>query len=171
MGLTNESMTDIVGAPGSALRTHVVTRLTIVGWLLLGAQIGFFSLQLERVRSIDGDGTRFASAWDRRIEVLSFIIWPPNIVVLAPVALVVASATILAGREPDPWLSSLLRIVAAIAITLAFLGVPAIAEIVTREGSGIEMERVLLNLGGMSFAGGIAVLCRLADTLSRPAAE
>ena len=72
----------------------------------------------------------------------------------------------LAGRDPDPWLSMLLRLVAAIAISMFFIGVPAIAEIATREGQGGELDSVFMRLGGMSFAAGIAVLCRWADTLA-----
>lgn len=159
-------MTDILGAPGSAPRTHIVTRLTVVGWLLLGAEFGFIGFQVERVRSIGDVGTQFASAWDRRVEVLSFLMLPPNIAVLAPAALVAVAATVLAGRDPDPWLSMLLRLVAAIAISMFFIGVPAIAEIATREGQGGELDSVFMRLGGMSFAAGIAVLCRWADTLA-----
>jgi hypothetical protein len=160
---------ETVGPPWSAQRSALVGRLTVVGWLLLGAQFGFIGFQLERVRSIDGDGTRFASAWDRRVEVLSFLVLPPNITVLAPAALVATGATILAGRDPDPWLAALLRIVAGIAITFFFLGVAAIAEIATREGQGGDLDQVFMRAGGMSFAAGVAVLSHFADTLSKQA--
>lgn len=154
------------GPRGSATWNAIVNRLTLIGWLLLGAEFGFIGFQLDRIRSIDPDGTRFASAWDRRIEVLGFIMLPPNIVVLAPAALIAALATIMAGHDPDPWLSTLLRVVAAAAITLGFIGIPAIIEVAMRPGS-IEIDQVFIRLGGMSFAAGLATLCRLADTTAQ----
>ena len=165
--MTDHQVIESIGAPGSAQRTNTVARLTVVGWLLLGAEFGFIGFQIERVRSIGNVGTQFASALDRRIEVLSFLMLPPNIAVLAPAALVAVVATLLAGHDPDPWLATLLRLVAAIAILMFFIGIPAIGEIATREGQGGELDSVFMRLGGMSFAAGIAVLCRWADTVGK----
>ena len=60
----------------------LLRNLTIAGWLLLGGPIGFVAFQFDRVRRI-GDQP-FASVWDQRIEVLSFLMLPPNQVVLVP---------------------------------------------------------------------------------------
>ena len=97
--------------PGTELtperRAVLVRNLTIAGWLLLGGSIGFIAFQLERVRIVTEQP--FAGVWDQRIEVLSFLMLPSNLVVLAPATFVAAIATWLAGAEREPWLNTLLR--------------------------------------------------------------
>jgi hypothetical protein len=97
-----------VPGPDAAERSDLalVQQLTVVGWLLLGGQFGFILFQFERVRTVDG--TRFATAWDQRIEVLSFLILPPNLMVLFPAAAVAIGTTWLAGStQRGAWLDSL----------------------------------------------------------------
>jgi|TARA_R110002110_G_scaffold55225_3_gene157811 hypothetical protein len=139
----------------------LIQQLTVVGWLLLGGQFGFILFQFERVRTVDG--TRFATVWDQRIEVLSFLILPPNLIVLFPAAAVAIGTTWLAGSaQRDAWLDSLLRVVAGIAISMVFIGLAAIIEVATRIGQ-LELDSIFFRLGGMSLAAGIALGCRLAD--------
>lgn len=148
------------GTDAQASRSSLVQQLIVAGWLCLGGQIGFILFQLERARSVDG--TRFASAWDQRVEVLSFIVLPPNIPVIAPAAVVAIVATFLAGRDRSPWLVTLLRFVAGISITMAAIAVASIAEITTREGA-VDLDAIFLRLGGASLVAGIAYACRIAD--------
>ncbi len=149
--------------PGRSRASELVHQLTIAGWLLLGGEFGFILFQMERVRTVDG--TRFATAWDQRIEVLSFLMLPPNIAALAPAAAVAALTTYLAGRERSTWLDALLRVVAGIAIALAGVGIAAIAEVATRDGDA-DFDSIFLRLGGISIAVGIAWLCRTVDVLA-----
>jgi len=154
---------DTALAPDS--RADLVRNLTIAGWLLLGGSIGFIAFQLGRVRDVGEQP--FAGVWDQRIEVLSFLVLPPNLVVLAPAAFVAALTTWLAGRDRDPWLSSLLSGVAAIAITLGVIGVVSIVSIFVRDETGpSDIEGVLLRMGGVSLAAGLALICRTADRLT-----
>ena len=147
--------------PNGASRRALVDRLTVVGWLLLGSEIGFLLFQLERVRTVDG--TRFATAWDQRVEVLSFLMLPPNLAALAPAAGVAALTTWLAGSDRSAWLDVLLRSVAGLSIALVFVGLASVIEIGQREGA-LELDSIFLRLGGMSLAAGLALLCRTADT-------
>jgi hypothetical protein len=149
--------------PDRSRAAELVHQLTIVGWLLLGGEFGFILFQMERVRTVDG--TRFATAWDQRVEVLSFLMLPPNVVAIAPAAAVAAVATYLAGRERSAWLDALLRVVAGIAITLAGVGLAAVAEVATRDGE-LDLDSIFLRLGGVSIAIGIAWLCRTVDVLA-----
>ncbi|MDA3031057.1 MAG: hypothetical protein O3B90_01860 [Actinomycetota bacterium] len=149
--------------PDAADRTDLslIQQLTVVGWLLLGGQFGFMLFQFERVRT--ADGTRFATAWGQRIEVLSFMMLPPNLVVLFPAAAVAIGTTWLAGSaQRGAWLNSLLRVIAGIAVSMIFIGFAAIIEISTRIGQ-LELDSIFLRLGGMSLAAGIALGCRLAE--------
>ena len=152
--------------PGTELtperRAHLVRNLTIAGWLLLGGSIGFILFQLERVRGVSEQP--FGGIWDQRIEVLSFLMLPPNLVVLAPATLVASLACWVAGDDRETWLNTLIRLVAGIAITMVFIGAVAIVSIVVRDESGpSDIEGVFLRLGGMSLAAGMAVVCRTAD--------
>jgi len=145
-----------------ATRADIVRSLTVAGWLLLGGSIGFIAFQLERVRGVSEQP--FASVWDQRIEVLSFLMLPPNLVVLAPAAFVAAFTTWLAGRERETWLATLLRTVAGLAITLGAIGVVSIISILVRDEPGpSDVEGVMLRLGGIALASGLALVCRTAD--------
>ena len=141
-------------------RAALVQQLTIIGWLFLGGEFGFILFQMERVRTVDG--TRFATAWDQRVEVLSFIMLPPNLIALVPAAAVAAATVFLAGPRRSSWLDALLRVTAGIAITLIGVGIAAIVEVATRNGD-VDFDSIFLRLGGMSIAAGIAWLCRIAD--------
>ena len=155
--------------PGTDLtpdrRADLVRQLTIAGWLLLGGLLGFIAFQLDRVRGVGEQP--FASVWDQRIEVLSFLMLPPNLVALAPAVFVAALASWLAGCDRDPWLTTLLRLSAALAITFAVIGVVSITSIVLRDEAGsFDIEGMFLRLGGLSMAAGLAVICRSADRVA-----
>lgn len=155
--------------PGTELtperRVDLVRNLTISGWLLLGGCFGFIAFQLERVRGVGEQ--QFATVWDQRIEVLSFLMLPPNMVVLAPPVFVAAVAAWLAGAERDTWLSTLLRVTAAIGFTCMAIGVVSILSIVLSDEPGpSNIESVMLRLGGVSLAAGLALICRTADRIS-----
>jgi hypothetical protein len=155
--------------PGTELtperRAGIVRNLTIAGWLLLGGPVGFVLFQLDRVRRI-GDQP-FASVWDQRIEVLSFLMLPPNQTVLVPVVFVAAVAIWLAGSDRDAWLTTLLRLSAALAITFAVIGVISIVSILARDDAGtFDTDSVFLRFGGIAMAAGLALLCRTADRLT-----
>ncbi len=157
--------------PGTELtperRAELVRQLTIVGWLVLGGPIGFFAFQLDRVRRVSEQ--QFATVWDQRIEVLSFLMLPPNLVTLAPVAAVAVTTAWLAGADPDPWLSTLVRLVAGLAITLGVFGALSIVSILLRDDVGtFEFDGIALRLGGISMAAGLALVCRLADRIATP---
>jgi len=152
-----------VPGPDDAERSELalVQQLTVVGWLLLGGQLGFMLFQFERVRT--AGGTRFATAWDQRVEVLSFMMLPPNLIVLFPAAAVAIGTTWLAGStQRGAWLDTLLRVVAGVAVSMVFIGFAAVIEVSTRPGQ-LELDSIFLRLGGMSLAAGIALGCRLAD--------
>lgn len=155
--------------PGTDLtpdrRADLVRQLTIAGWLLLGGLLGFIAFQLDRVRGVGEQP--FASVWDQRIEVLSFLMLPPNLVALAPAVFVAALASWLAGRDRDPWLTTLLRLSAALAVTFAVIGVVSIMSILLRDEAGsFDIEGMFLRLGGLSMAAGLAVICRSADRVA-----
>jgi hypothetical protein len=146
-------------------RADLVRNLTVAGWLLLGGSFGFVAFQLDRVRGVGEQ--RFASIWDQRIEVLSFLMLPPNLAVMAPPVFVAAAVTWLAGTERDPWLSTLLRLCAGMVIVYAMIGIASIVSIMFSDEPGPgDFGSVMIRLGGVSLAAGLAVICRTADRLA-----
>jgi 4-amino-4-deoxy-L-arabinose transferase-like glycosyltransferase len=100
--------------------------------------------------------------------VLSFLMLPPNLVVLAPAAFVAAIATWLAGPEREVWLNTLLRFVAALAIALATIGLVSIMSILGNDDGGpTDFEGIFLRVGGIAMAAGLAMICRIADVTGR----
>lgn len=152
--------------PGTELtperRADLVRHLTIAGWLLLGGPIGFVAFQFERMRGVTDQP--FASVFDQRIEVLSFLMLPPNLAVFASAVFVAAGATWLAGTQRGPWLDGLLRLSASVVIVLVVVGVMSIASILGNDDGGpTDFESVFLRLGGIAMAAGMAMICRVAD--------
>ncbi len=146
-------------------RVTVVHQLTVAGWLLLGGTIGFIAFQLDRVRGVGEQP--FASVWDQRIEVLSFLMLPPNLVVMAPALFVATVAAWLAGTDRDPWLTTLLRVGAGLTITFSAIGVVSIVSIIVRDEAGtFDIAGVFLRLGGVAMAAGLAVICRTVDRMT-----
>lgn len=144
-------------------RAALVRHLTLAGWLLLGGSLGLVAFQLDRVRRV-GSGSRFADAWDQRVEVLSFLMLPPNLVVLAPAVLAAAVASILGGRDRGPWLVALLRLAAAIAVIMAAIGIVSIVSIFVRDDGGpIESADVFIRVGGVLLASGYVTVSWAAD--------
>jgi hypothetical protein len=144
-------------------RTDLVRDLTIAGWLLLGGPIGFVAFQFERMRGVTAQP--FASVFDQRVEVLSFLMLPPNLVVLAPAVFVAALATWLSGPEREVWLTTLLRFAAALGITLGAIGMVSILSILGNDDGGpTDFEGIFLRVGGIAMAAGLAMICRTADT-------
>ncbi len=139
-------------------------RLTAIGWLLLGGELGFILFQLERVRS--AGGTRFATAWEQRVETFSFLALPPQMTVLvAPAAVAVVAAVLSSGRR-NPWLDVLVRVTALIAVLLIVVAVLSIIEIVRRDGT-FEFGAVMLRLAGLSMSAAVLSLCQLATRSAR----
>lgn len=152
--------------PGTELtperRAALVHKLTVAGWLLLGGPIGFVAFQFERMRGVTDQP--FASVFDQRLEVLSFLMLPPNLVVIAPATFVAAIATWLAGPGAEVWLNTLLRFVAALAITLGAVGaVSIVSTLASNDGGPIDFEGIFLRSGGIAMAAGLALICRIAD--------
>jgi hypothetical protein len=140
----------------------------VTGWLLLGGAVGMLAYQLRQVRELGGSSAFGGDVWDRRIEVLSFAMLPPNLVVLVPACAAAVVAAWLAGRSADPWLLFLVRCCTAIALLLAATGVVSIVSIAMRNEAGpSDWGDIFLRLGGISMAGGLVVLGRTADRWTR----
>jgi hypothetical protein len=75
----------------------LIRPLTRAGLLLYAAWAVSLFWQLNQAALVSQQ--RFAGLWDQRIEVISFIVLPPNVLMLAPAAACAVTATILAAER------------------------------------------------------------------------
>jgi hypothetical protein len=140
--------------PASIIRT-----LTTVGGLAFVGWLAFVLRQSSLVRRVSA--SRFDGVWEQRLEVLSFIVLPPNIVVLAPAAAAAATATWLAGPTQELGLAVLLRLIRWSATVLGVIGILSIVNTLLSDfDNPSRLEDIALRTGGILIATAIVVLCR-----------
>lgn len=140
--------------PESVIRT-----LTTVGGLAFVGWLAFLLRQVALVRRVGP--SQFDGVWEQRLEVLSFIVLPPNIVVLVPAAAAAATATWIAGPTQELGLAILLRLIRWSATVLAVIGVLSIVNTLLSDfDSPSRLEDIALRAGGILIATAIIVLCR-----------
>ena len=108
--------------------------LVTAGWLFTTAYVALLAIEIRRAAAIRTSSFE-DGVWGQRVEIVSFITLPQNIMVLLPAAVAtVAAAMVLDGVHPDdrpsdPWLRRLSAVVggmAVLAIGLALLGIGGI---------------------------------------------
>ena len=90
--------------------------LVTAGWLFTTAYVGLLAIEIRRAAAIRTSSFE-DGVWGQRVEIISFITLPQNIMVLLPAAVAtVAAALVLEGVHPDdrptdPWLRRLVAVV------------------------------------------------------------
>ncbi len=129
--------------------------LCYLGWLL------FFFRQVERVFRVSPQ--RFAGLWDQRLEVLSFVVLPPNIVIIIPAAACASAATWLAGPAQELDLAILLRLTRwSVNLLGGIAAFSAVSTLITDSGSPTGVGDAAIRVGGMMFAIATSQFCRAA---------
>lgn len=144
-----------LGPPSVVRALTSAGKLCYLGWLL------FFFRQVERVVRVSPQ--QFAGVWDQRLEVLSFIVLPPNILVLVPAAACAAAATWLAGPSQELDLAILLRLVRWTANLQAVIALTSAVSVVFNDTrSPTQVGDVAIRIGAFAFAVAISRFCRAA---------
>ena len=131
--------------------------LSYLGWLL------FFFRQVERMLRVGPQ--QFAGLWDQRIEVMSFIVLPPNIIVLVPAAACASAATWIAGPTQQLDLAILLRLTRWTAnLQAGIAAVSAVSVAINDNGSPTWVGDVGIRVAGFVFAIAISRFCRAAGS-------
>lgn len=156
-------MTEPITPSGpSAPRADIVRTLTTFGILTYVAWLIFLFRQVERLVRVTEQ--RFAGEWDQRIEVLSFVVLPPNTLLIFAPAIAAAAGTWLAGSEQRLELAILLRITRWSAnLMIAIAVVSAISTIFNDSGSPTRVGDLGLRIGGILAALAASQLCRGAE--------
>ena len=152
---------------GERERQRWAHALTTAGWLVLTAYLLLLIAQIRRAFAVTvasfEDGL-----WGQRIEVVSFVTLPQNLVVLVPAAAAGVAAVMLQRDTPHElhpsWARQLVRIVAGLCYVLVALAVLGIVDVVlqTPDSAG-GTSAILTRVGGILMAIGIIRVCLEAE--------
>jgi len=135
----------------STSRSDLVRSLTTAGWLAFVAWLLFLFRQIGRVTRVGEQA--FAGVWEQRIEVLSFLVLPPNSLTLVPAAILACGAAWLSGLPESLSLAVQLRVVRWAAMVQVAIGSISIVSIVVNEtGSPTEGQDIAQRLSGVAMA-------------------
>ena len=154
-------------------REHWSRLLTKVGWLFTLAELAIAAAIVNRARAVTTSAFE-DGVWGQRVEILSFLSLPQNVVVLVPAAAAAVAGTLTARgtlAALEPWLERLLRLVAGLALAVIALGAVGIIDVLVRAGDSIaDFSDIVNRLGGILMGVAIARLCLEAER-SRTHAE
>lgn len=147
-------------------RVRWARTLALAGWLFVLAYVGFIMWQVRLAFRIS-EGSFEDGLWWQRIEQISFLSLPQNLVVLALAAACAAVGTVLVRSLVDHSvvnLSQLTRIVAGIASVVIVIAVLGIVGIFFRNADSVgDLAAFVLRLGGIAMAVAIIRICLEAE--------
>ncbi|MDW3213590.1 MAG: hypothetical protein R8G01_06325 [Ilumatobacteraceae bacterium] len=147
-------------------RVRWARTLALAGWLFVLAYVGFIMWQVRLAFRIS-EGSFEDGLWWQRIEQISFLSLPQNLVVLALAAACAAVGTVLVRSLVDHSvvnLSQLTRIVAGIASVVILIAVLGIVGIFFRNADSVgDLAAFVLRLGGIAMAIAIIRICLEAE--------
>ena len=144
--------------------------LTTAGWLVFSTYVLLVVVQFRRAIAIR-DSSFEDGVWGQRVETISFVTLPQNLVILVPAAAAAIAATMLMhglDRPPPPWSGQLVRAVAGTSYVVIGLAVLGILDVFAQTpdwvgGSGALLSRV----GGILMAAAMIRVC-LESERARP---
>lgn len=140
--------------------------LATSGWLFVLAYVGFIMWQVRRAFLIT-EGSFEDGLWWQRIEQISFLSLPQNLMVLVPAAACAALGTVLVRSLVDHTvvsLSQLARIVAGLGSVVILLAALGIVGIFFRNADSVgDLAAFVLRLGGIAMAVAIIRICLEAE--------
>jgi hypothetical protein len=147
-------------------RVRWARALTTAGWLFVVAYLTILSSQIRRAFAL-----RQASfedgLWGQRIEQISFVALPQNLVVLVPGAAAGVAAVLLlrdSGDRSELWLSQLVRVTAGVAYVVIALAALGVVAVFWRDPDGVsDVSAVLGRIGGIVMSIAMIRVCTEAD--------
>jgi hypothetical protein len=143
----------------------LIRALTRSGLLLYAAWAISFFWQVNQAVRVSQQ--QFAGLWDQRIEVISFIVLPPNVLMLVPAAACAVTATVLAADRQEIDTAILLRLCrwsAGLIMLIAALSM--VSEVINDADSPSLISDIGLRVAGLLVAAAIETLCRTAERSS-----
>ena len=147
-------------------REHWARAMTTAGWLVLIGYLGTVVLQIDRARRTT-EAAFDDGVWGQRIEQVSFVAIPQNIVILLGAAIVAVGAVIV-GRgtlaDADVWLDRLVRIVAGTAFVAMLLAVIRMLDVIVRDpDTGGDLPDIVSRASGIAIGIAVVRLCLAAE--------
>ncbi len=152
-------------------REHWARASTTAGWLVVVGYLGIVVLQIDRARRTT-EAAFEDGVWGQRIEQVSFVAIPQNIIVLFAAALVAVGA-VGVGRgtlaDADVWLDRLVRVVAGTAIVAILFAVIRVLDVVIRDPeTGGDLPDIVSRLSGILIGIAVVRLCLAAERMRVP---
>jgi hypothetical protein len=148
-------------------RQRWAVALTTAGWLVLAAYLLLLIAQIRRAFAVTvasfEDGV-----WGQRIETVSFVTLPQNLVILVPAAAAGVAAVMLLRDAPvqlqGSWARQLVRVVAGLCYVVVVLAVLGIVDVLmqTPDSAG-GTSAILTRVGGILMAIGMIRVCLEAE--------
>lgn len=154
---------------GDDERMRWARALTTVGWLFVLAYAGLIMWQVRRA-FLFSEGSFEDGLWWQRVEQISSLTQPQNVMVIVPAAAAAALGTLLVRDRVDHAvlaLAQLVRIVAGLAAVVILLAVLGIVGILFRNADSVgDLAAFVLRLGGIAMAFAILRVCAEAERSS-----
>lgn len=140
--------------------------LATAGWLFVSAYVGYIMWQVRRAFLIT-EGSFEDGLWWQRVEQISFLSLPQNLMVLVPAAACAALGSVLVRTAVDHAvinLSQLTRVVAGLALVAIGIATLGIVGIFFRNADSVgDLAAFVLRLGGIAMAVAIIRICLEAE--------
>ena len=152
---------------GERDRVQWATALTTAGWLVLSAYLLFLIGQIRRAIAVRV-GSFEDGVWGQRIETVSFVTLPQNLVILVPAAAAGVAAVMLLRDEPSQlhgsWARQLVRVVAGLCYVVVVLAVLGIVDVLMQTPDSVGgTSAILTRVGGILMAIGMIRVCLEAE--------
>jgi len=140
--------------------------LSFAGWMFVAAYLGFITWQVRRAFAIR-QGSFEDGLWWQRIEQISFLTLPDNLMVLVPAAAAGAIGTVLVRGVVDSSVLSiaqLVRVVAGLGYVVIAIAALGIIGIFFRNPDSVgDLAAFVLRLGGIAMATAMIRICLEAE--------
>ena len=136
------------------------------GWMFVIAYLSYLVVQIRRAAAIR-DGSFEDGLWGQRIEQVSFVTLPQNLVILAPAIVAAVAGALLVRSLVAPvvvQIGRLTRVIAGLAFVVVVIALVGIAAVFFRNYDSVgDTAAILGRLGGVAMAAGMIRLCLEVD--------
>ena len=136
------------------------------GWMFVIAYLSYLVVQIRRAAAIR-DGSFEDGLWGQRIEQVSFVTLPQNLVILAPAIVAAVAGALLVRSLVAPvvvQIGRLTRVIAGLAFVVVAIALVGIVAVFFRNYDSVgDTAAILGRLGGVAMAAGMIRLCLEVD--------
>jgi hypothetical protein len=136
--------------------------LVTAGWLITGSFLLVVIGQIRRAFAVQ-QASFEDGVWGQRVEQISVVALPQNLVILVPAAAAAVGATWLmlgSGLDQVPWTRQLVRVIAGVSLVTIVLAVLGILDVFAQSPDWVGGSIALLNrVGGVLMAWAMIRVC------------